>query len=215
MKNIPLFIFFLTQLSCFGQGPVNCSLLKVTDLIINNTNLTVDFAIYNGDTMDSHYPFVAYTIDNNGDTIQNGQINWFVTPASDTSWYNYSIPASISPAYPLTVYFVYSNLTGTNPGSDTCILYFSPSISSISISESPLLKIFPNPSSDFITIEFSGLNTASVILTDVLGRVVFINRFRTNNLVLNLKKLKSRGTYFAEIIDSEGNIIAVKKLVYQ
>tara|TARA_B110000908_G_C9928580_1_gene302864 strand:+ start:76 stop:264 length:189 start_codon:yes stop_codon:yes gene_type:complete len=59
----------------FGQGLVNCSLLDVTDVVIDNTNMTIDIAVYNGDTMDSHYPFIAYTIDNLGDTIQSGNIN--------------------------------------------------------------------------------------------------------------------------------------------
>ena len=73
------------------QGQVNCSLLEATDVVIDNTNLTIDIAVYNGDTMDSHYPFIAYTIDALGDTIQNGNINLFGTMGLDTSWYNYII----------------------------------------------------------------------------------------------------------------------------
>ena len=118
----------------FGQGQVNCSLLNVTDVVIDNTNLTIDIAVYNGDTMDTHYPFIAYTIDAFGDTIQNGNINWFVTFASDTSWYNYNILNPITPIYPLSVYFVYSNLTGSNPGNDTCILSYHPSCDSVIVS---------------------------------------------------------------------------------
>ncbi|MDC3260241.1 hypothetical protein OAU66_01665, partial [bacterium] len=63
MKNITLILFLITQLNAFGQGQVNCSLLQVTDVIIDNSNLSIDFGIYNGDTMDSHYPFIAFTID--------------------------------------------------------------------------------------------------------------------------------------------------------
>ena len=29
--------------------------------------------------MDTHYPFIEYTLDALGDRIQKGQINWFVT----------------------------------------------------------------------------------------------------------------------------------------
>tara|TARA_B110000971_G_C19879572_1_gene440044 strand:- start:495 stop:743 length:249 start_codon:yes stop_codon:yes gene_type:complete len=79
MKNITLIIIIFTQLSAFGQGKVNCSLLQATNVIINNSNLTIDFGIYNGDTMAKHYPYIAFTIDNSGDTIQHGNINWFVT----------------------------------------------------------------------------------------------------------------------------------------
>jgi len=74
MKKILLILLFIPMIG-FGQGLVNCSLLDVTDVVIDNTNMTIDIAVYNGDTMDSHYPFIAYTIDNLGDTIQSGNIN--------------------------------------------------------------------------------------------------------------------------------------------
>ena len=133
MKEL-LLLLLCVPLIGFGQGQVNCSLLDVTDVVIDNTNMTIDIAVYNGDTMDTHYPFIAYTIDALGDTIQNGNINWFVTPALDTSWYNYNILNPITPIYPLSVYFVYSNFTGPNPGEDTCILSYHPSCDSVIVS---------------------------------------------------------------------------------
>ena len=125
MKQLYTLLILLISFVGFGQGEVNCSLLEVTDVVINNTNLTIDIAVYNGDTMDSHYPFIAYTIDALGDTIQSGNIDLFVTFASDTSWYSYMILTPIIPVYPLSIYFVYSNLIGTNPGDYTCILTYN------------------------------------------------------------------------------------------
>ena len=124
MKKLLLLLLCLPIVG-FGQGQVNCSLLDVTDVVIDNTYMIIDIAVYNGDTMDSHYPFIACTIDNLGDTIQSGNINWFVTPALDTSWYSYMISSPVMPAYPLSIYFTYTNLTGLNPGDYTCILTYS------------------------------------------------------------------------------------------
>ena len=124
MKKLLILLLCLPFLG-WTQGQVNCSFLDVTDVVIDNTNMTIDIAVYNGDTMDAHYPFIAYTIDDIGDTIQNGNINWFVTPALDTSWYSYMISSSVISAYPLSIYFVYSNLTGPNPGDDTCTLTYN------------------------------------------------------------------------------------------
>jgi hypothetical protein len=215
MKNITLILFLIAQLNAFGQGQVNCSLLQVTDVIIDNSNLSIDFGIYNGDTMDSHYPFIAFTIDNSGDTIQHGDINWFVTPALDTSWYNYNLPGPISPSFPLNIYFVYSNLTGSNPGSDTCILNYTQTITSHIEIDDRTVKLFPNPSNNFITFNLKHQTHGQIILTDILGKEVLIKNYNSNQVLLDLNRLKSKGTYFAKVLDFDGNIIAIKKLVYQ
>ena len=215
MKNTTLILILITQLNAFGQGQVNCSLLQVTDVIIDNSNLSIDFGIYNGDTMDSHYPYIAFTIDNNADTMQHGNINWFVTPALDTSWYSYNLPSPISPSYPLNIYFVYSNLTGSNPGSDTCILNYTQTIASRIEIDERTVKLFPNPSNDIITITLDQHSNGQIILTDILGKVVLSKSFTSNEVQLNLKILASKGTYFAKVLDSAGNVIAIKKLIYQ
>jgi|TARA_B110000902_G_scaffold128031_1_gene149271 hypothetical protein len=215
MKNTTLILILITQLNAFGQGQVNCSLLQVTDVIIDNSNLSIDFGIYNGDTMDSHYPYIAFTIDNNSDTIQHGDINWFVTPALDTSWYSYNLTSPIFPSYPLNIYFVYSNLTGSNPGSDTCILNYTQTIASHIEIDERTVKLFPNPSNDIITIILDQHSNGQIILTDILGKVVLSKSFTSNEVQLNLKILASKGTYFAKVLDSAGNVIAIKKLIYQ
>jgi hypothetical protein len=133
MMKKGLLILLCLPMVVFGQGQVNCSLLDVRDVVIDNTNMTIDIAVYNGDTMDSHYPFIDYTIDFLGDTIQNGTMNWFVTPALDKSWYSYAISSPIIPVYPLRIYFAYTNLTGFNPGDYTCILTYNISSTNITV----------------------------------------------------------------------------------
>ena len=149
MKKLLLILLCLPLLG-WTQGQVNCSLLDVTDVVINNTNMTIDIAVYNGDTMDAHYPFIAYTIDDIGDTIQNGNINWFVTPALDAAWYSYTLSSPVMPAYPLSIYFTYTNLTGLNPGDYTCILTYNISPTNIS--------------------DITGNKRNLVKITDMLGR---------------------------------------------
>jgi len=133
MKKLLLILLCLPMIG-FGQGQVNCSLLDVTDVVIDNTNMIIDIAVYNGDTMDTHYPFIAYTIDDLGDTIQSGNMNWFVTPALDTSWYSCMLSSSVIPAYPLSIYFVYSNFISNPATEDTCILSYDPSCDSVIVS---------------------------------------------------------------------------------
>ena len=77
MKKLLLILLCVPLIGLGQVVTVNCSLLDVTDVVIDNTNMIIDIAVYNGDTMDTHYPFIAYTIDDLGDTIQSGNINWF------------------------------------------------------------------------------------------------------------------------------------------
>jgi hypothetical protein len=109
---------------CFpGITLPDCSLLEVTDVLIDETNMTIDITIYNGDTIDINYPYVGLVVDAMGDTIQNGTANFFVQFALDTMTYSYVLN-SVSPDFPLTVYFAYSDMVG-GMGTDTCILTYT------------------------------------------------------------------------------------------
>ena len=129
--------------------PFDCTdSLEVTDVIIDNTNLTMNIAIYNGYNYFLNYPYVAYTIDANGATIQAGNMNLFGANNLVTTWYNYSLSNVISPAYPLTMYFVYSDGSLVT---DTCILTYN---------STPTAITDINPSS----------NRKLISIIDVLGR---------------------------------------------
>jgi hypothetical protein len=122
--------------------------LEVTDVIIDNANLTMNIAIYNGYSSYLSMPYVTFTIDANGDTIQQGNMNLFVAWNLDTTWYNYSINSAISPSYPLTMYFVYSDGPLVT---DTCILTY-------------------NSTATVITDINISVNRKLISIVDVLGR---------------------------------------------
>ena len=125
---------------------------KLTDVIIDNANLTMNIAIYNGYNYFLNHPYVAFTIDANGDTIQAGNINLFGAFNFDTTWYNYTLSNINSPAYPLTFYFVY--LDGSLV-TDTCILtYNSTPTSIVDINESSNKKLISII--DFLAREVKG-----------------------------------------------------------
>ena len=124
--NIDAQHYFSTNCSAV---PFDCTdSLEVTDVIIDNANLTMNIAIYNGYNYFLNYPYVAFTIDANGDTIQSGNMNLFGAINFDTTWYNYSLSNAIFPTYPLTMYFVYSDGSLVT---DTCILTYNSTPSAI------------------------------------------------------------------------------------
>ena len=124
-----LYILLFVPLFGFGQTQVDCSLLTVTDVSINNDSIT--FQIYNADTIDTHYPYISSSFDANGYNIQYGQIELYVAPAQDTSWYSYPHFLSydgtsfLEIEYPISIFFTYANLIGENPGAYTCELLYN------------------------------------------------------------------------------------------
>ena len=188
MKKLLLILLCLPMIG-FGQGQVNCSLLNVTDVVIDNTNLTIDIAVYNGDTMDTHYPFIAYIIDDLGDTIQNGNISWFVTPALDTSWYSYTLSNSVMPAYPLSVYFVHSNFISTPATEDTCILSYDPSCDSVIVSFNQIDTI-STPDLIYFDVQVFGYGPSvgypGFVLLNSVGDTIAYENFNTAGNVFTL-----------------------------
>ena len=114
MKKLLLILICLPMI---GFGQFLCYKLNVNDIVINSTNMTIDIIIYDGNPGGQPYPYIAYTIDNLGDTIQNGSLNSFGNLGLDTSLYSYSLNSL--PNYPLTLCYTF----GMN--SDTCILTYN------------------------------------------------------------------------------------------
>ena len=121
--NCDTFTYSPSGWAKMGSVPFDCTdSLGVTDVVIDNSNLTMNIAIYNNYSFFLNYPYVAFTIDANGDTIQSGNMNLFGAINFDTTWYNCSLSNAIFPTYPLTMYFVYSDGSLVT---DTCILTYN------------------------------------------------------------------------------------------
>lgn len=127
-------LLLFASLTGLGQGTINCSLLTVTDVVIDTSNLSIDIQVYNGNTTNIHYPHIAYTVDNNDNVIQIGNLWLFMIFGIDTSWYNYSLSSTILPSYPFTMHFVYDNMGGL--GWDTCLLTYNNFPAGIDLSNS-------------------------------------------------------------------------------
>ncbi len=121
--NCDTFTYSPSGWAKMGSVPFDCTdSLGVTDVVIDNSNLTMNIAIYNNYSFFLNYPYVAFTIDANGDTIQSGNMNLFGAINLDTTWYNYSILNPINPIYPLSIYFVYYDASMLE---DTCVLTYN------------------------------------------------------------------------------------------
>ena len=98
---------------------------------------------------------------------------------------------------------------------DVVTLTVSESGTSINELNSALINIYPNPSDGIINLVLNDYSAGKIVLTDMLGKEVLNKSFTSKEVQINLKSLASKGTYFAKVIDLDGNIIAIKKLIYQ
>jgi hypothetical protein len=80
------------------------------------------------------------------------------------------------------------------------------------------IKIFPNPSNDHITIDYGNftiLNGYQIKIINSLSQNVFQTNVTQQIDYLNLSSWGGNGLYFVQIIDQQGNIIDIKKIVLQ
>ena len=79
--------------------------------------------------------------------------------------------------------------------------------------EDNTVRIFPNPSSDFITVSLEKIENTSLSLYDSQGKLVMKNPLLSNSSVISIQSL-ARGTYFI-LLTEEGKKISKFELVKQ
>lgn len=72
------------------------------------------------------------------------------------------------------------------------------------------VKLYPNPTTNTITVEASLLNVSKAVITDILGTVKSETIVATANQQLNIEGLCS-GIYFCKLTDSSNNVIGTVK----
>jgi len=77
------------------------------------------------------------------------------------------------------------------------------------------IDVFPNPSNGLITIQISHETIGEIFIIDLLGNVVSQKKFDTKEVQMNLTGLCSTGIYFTKVIDAQGSVFAITKLVIE
>jgi hypothetical protein len=80
------------------------------------------------------------------------------------------------------------------------------------------LKVFPNPASTHITIDygnFASMSGYTLKITNNLGQVVFTSPINQQSSYIDLSTWTGNGIYFIQIIDTQNNTIENRKIVIQ
>ena len=92
------------------------------------------------------------------------------------------------------------------------------------VSISPLIyqntiKVYPNPTSDHITIDFgsnySTMNGYTLKITNSLSQIVYTTSINTQSTTVDLSTWTGNGIYFVHLIDASSNTIDIRKIVLQ
>ena len=189
MKKLIIILLFLPFIG-LSQSQVNCSLLEVLDVNIDNSNLIINIVISDGNSSGMQYPYIAYTVDGIGDTIQTGNINLFGTMGLDTTNYGYGISNPITPIYPLRIFLVHTDFSTTGSTTDTCVLSYHPSCDSV-ITTFNYIDSLTTPYIINLSIETFGFSNGNFgyggfILLDELGDTVGSENINTAGNVFGL-----------------------------
>ena len=174
-----------------------------------NGNLIINYSTLNGANLNinsgNSFPltFAKSRLENNyffsGELDDIGIWNRALTQQEITDLYNANI--------------CYQTVTVT----DTLIINTN-TVSFNPITYQNTIKIFPNPTSDHITINygnFATLNGYQLKIINSLGQQMFQTAINQQSSYINLSNWTGNGIYFVQIIDPQGNIIDIRKIVLQ
>lgn len=103
---------------------------------------------------------------------------------------------------------------------DTLLIYLHPeNVGSTEKGMAKVIKIFPNPTSDYVTIflgkNYSSLYEITVQIVSISGQTVFESYLNQESLRINTTKFSDKGVYLIRIKNEDGKVLSSKRLFIQ
>jgi len=216
-------ISFLLESADYNNDGLD-DILMVASKLVPYQNSPSGFSVVGSFSPNNeHYQTIfSSDLDNDGDLdviSEDDQTNaffWYENVDGGNSWIRHTI--SIGFEIPTTIYGVRAadldgdgdnDLIRTSLNGDVAI-YENQLVLSIGNIEKPNFKLFPNPASEFLTIDGNSNRQFSVAMYDLLGNPIFINKKIETNSQIDISSIES-GNYIVKII--EGSRTEVRKLI--
>lgn len=166
------------------------------------------------------YGYIDYTLTSNGDIIIHGWYyeNTFNVPIVANSLLDYPYDSNCIHYDTVTV-----NDTITTQIFDTVLVSVTDTlIIETTLSLNPLTSntiiVFPNPTNDHITINtgnYALMSNYSIKIENNLGQVVFTNPLSQQSFYVDLNGWSGNGVYYLKLLDSQNNVVTIRKIVLQ
>jgi hypothetical protein len=181
----------------FGQT-LTCSELSITSYAPDTIDSNVyQFSVQAQGTQSDfiNYPFISSVSDCNGNLVGVGGLIWFGQFGQSVQQYPVTLngPGNID-CYPLSISFVFQDNMGVN---DTCqMLIFSDTASNGEIKSHSMPSIFPNPTSDKLTLCLSeSIQSSGFVMLDLSGKKVMTGSVNAPETTIDISCFLA-GSYF-------------------
>jgi hypothetical protein len=191
---------------------------------------------------DGNYVFSSSIMSNNGDITfnngnnktdswivkinQTGTILWQKSFGGSGNDETYSIIQTTDGGYAITGgtnstdgdVIGYHNPRYADPPLDIMFFKFSQDNLSTNTFNKEEISIYPNPAIDHINIDCGALAYVSgwnIKITNILGQEVFSQPIIMKQYILPIKTWGGSGMYFVQIVNSQGQIVDIKKIILQ
>jgi len=80
------------------------------------------------------------------------------------------------------------------------------------------IKVFPNPSNSILNLyygNYATLNNYRVKITNALGQTIYDQAITQQSETLDLTTFGGNGIYYLNILNPQGNVVEVRKIVLQ
>ena len=77
------------------------------------------------------------------------------------------------------------------------------------------IRIYPNPTNGNFTLKLNNIDSATVLIYNLLGKIVYSEKVKTEFIEINNQKKFETGVYMVKVVSNETNIVYHTKLVIQ
>lgn len=199
IKNLLLLVAVLASFATAHAQSINCNSFCLTDIAFDSVDADrLNLHLFlNGSSSDFiNYPYVTAIVDNNGDTVATGSMEFFGQFGNTHQTYTATTTnlATLPPDFSCIVYFHYDTIDCALPyPCEAATATHTPSVKNE-------VSVSPNPSNGLFNVQIDGdlSNYSFIEVLDVNGKRVYSRPVQSSSNAIDLSHF-AKGVYFVRV----------------